>query len=32
MGTLVVGYDGSDSARAALDHALGLAAELGDEW
>jgi nucleotide-binding universal stress UspA family protein len=31
MGTLVVGYDGSDCAQAALDHALGLAAELGDE-
>jgi nucleotide-binding universal stress UspA family protein len=31
MGTLVVGYDGSDSARSALDHALGLAAELGDQ-
>ena len=30
MGTLVVGYDGSDSARSALDHALTLAAELGD--
>jgi nucleotide-binding universal stress UspA family protein len=30
MGTLVVGYDGSDSAGAALDHALELAAELGD--
>ncbi len=30
MGTLVVGYDGSDAAGAALDHALELAAELGD--
>jgi nucleotide-binding universal stress UspA family protein len=30
MGTLVVGYDGSDAARSALDHALKLAAELGD--
>jgi nucleotide-binding universal stress UspA family protein len=30
MGTLVVGYDGSDCARGALDHALELAGELGD--
>ena len=30
MGTLVVGYDGSDAAGAALDQALELAAELGD--
>lgn len=31
MGTLVVGYDSSDCAHAALDHALQLAAELGDD-
>jgi nucleotide-binding universal stress UspA family protein len=30
MATMVVGYDGSDAAAAALDHALNLAAELGD--
>jgi nucleotide-binding universal stress UspA family protein len=30
MGTIVVGYDSSDSARSALDQALGLAADLGD--
>jgi nucleotide-binding universal stress UspA family protein len=30
VGTLVVGYDGSDAARSALDQALRLAAELGD--
>jgi nucleotide-binding universal stress UspA family protein len=30
MGALVLGYDGSDSARAALDQALKLATELGD--
>ena len=30
MGTIVVGYDGSDCAHAALDHALRLAADLGD--
>ena len=30
MGTQVVGYDGTDGARAALDAAAGLAAELGD--
>ena len=30
MSTLVVGYDGTDGSRAALDAALGLAAELGD--
>ena len=30
MGTQVVGYDGTDGARAALDAAVGLAAELGD--
>ena len=30
METLVVGYDGSDSARSALDQALTLAADLGD--
>ena len=30
MGTQVVGYDGTDGSRAALDAALGLAAELGD--
>ena len=28
-GALVVGYDGSDKGRAALDRALGLASELG---
>ena len=31
MGTLVVGYDGSDAARSALDQALTLAADLGDQ-
>jgi nucleotide-binding universal stress UspA family protein len=31
MGAIVVGYDGSAPARAALDHALALARELGDE-
>ena len=30
MGTQVVGYDGTDGSRAALDAAVGLAAELGD--
>jgi nucleotide-binding universal stress UspA family protein len=30
MGTQVVGYDGTDGSRAALDAAIGLAAELGD--
>jgi nucleotide-binding universal stress UspA family protein len=30
MGTQVVGYDGTDGARAALDAAVKLAAELGD--
>jgi nucleotide-binding universal stress UspA family protein len=30
MGTQVVGYDGTDGARAALDAAVGLAAGLGD--
>ena len=30
MGTQVVGYDGTDGARAALSVAAGLAAELGD--
>jgi len=30
MGTIVVGYDASDSARAALSEALTLAAPLGD--
>jgi nucleotide-binding universal stress UspA family protein len=30
MSGIVVGYDGSDRGRAALDRALGLAAELGD--
>jgi nucleotide-binding universal stress UspA family protein len=30
MATQVVGYDGTDGARAALDVAVGLAAELGD--
>jgi nucleotide-binding universal stress UspA family protein len=30
VATLVVGYDGSECARAALDHALRLAADLGD--
>ena len=29
MGTLVVGYDGSDAARSALDQALTLAAGPG---
>jgi len=28
---IVVGYDGSDCAHAALDYAIGLAKELGDE-
>jgi nucleotide-binding universal stress UspA family protein len=31
MGAIVVGYDGSDSSRAALARAQGLATELGDE-
>lgn len=31
MATLVVGYDGSECAHAALDHALQLAADLGDD-
>jgi nucleotide-binding universal stress UspA family protein len=30
MGTQVVGYDGTDGARAALEAAVGLSAELGD--
>ena len=30
MGTLVVGYDGSECAKAALDHAMELGGELGD--
>jgi nucleotide-binding universal stress UspA family protein len=30
MGTLVVGYDGSECAHAALEHTLRLAADLGD--
>jgi nucleotide-binding universal stress UspA family protein len=30
MATLVVGYDGSECARAALDHAIRLAADVGD--
>jgi nucleotide-binding universal stress UspA family protein len=30
MATQVVGYDGTDGARAALDAAVGLAAELND--
>lgn len=30
MADMVVGYDGSDCARAALDRAVSLAAELGD--
>ena len=30
MGQMVVGYDGSDGGRAALDAALSLARELGD--
>jgi nucleotide-binding universal stress UspA family protein len=30
MATRVVGYDGTDGARAALDAAVGLAAELND--
>ncbi len=30
MGTLIVGYDGSECAVAALDHALELGRELGD--
>jgi nucleotide-binding universal stress UspA family protein len=30
MGTLVVGYDGTDGARAALREAVALGAELGD--
>lgn len=31
MGTLIVGYDGSECAHAALDRALKLAADLGDD-
>lgn len=30
MGQIVVGYDGSDCSRVALDEALGLAGDLGD--
>ena len=30
MSEIVVGYDGSDSAKAALDQAIALAKELGD--
>jgi len=30
MAKLVLGYDGTDGSRAALDAAVGLAAELGD--
>ncbi len=30
MSRIVVGYDGSDGSRAALDSAIGLARELGD--
>ena len=30
MATQVLGYDGTDGSRAALDAAVGLAAELGD--
>ncbi len=31
MGSIVVGYDGSDSSKAALSRALDLAKSLGDE-
>jgi len=31
MGTLVVGYDGTDGARAALQAAVALGGELGDD-
>jgi nucleotide-binding universal stress UspA family protein len=31
MSEIVVGYDGSDGAKAALDRAVGLAKELGDK-
>jgi len=31
MGQIVVGYDGSDCSKAALEHAVGLAKGLGDE-
>jgi nucleotide-binding universal stress UspA family protein len=31
MGQIVVGYDGSDCSRAALDEALRLAGDLGDD-
>jgi nucleotide-binding universal stress UspA family protein len=31
MGQIVVGYDGSPAGEAALDQALGLAGDLGDE-
>jgi nucleotide-binding universal stress UspA family protein len=31
MGSIVVGYDGSDSSKAALDRAVRLAKGLGDE-
>jgi nucleotide-binding universal stress UspA family protein len=31
MGTIVVGYDGSDCGQSALDTAIGLARTLGDE-
>ena len=30
MAEIIVGYDGTDSSKAALDQALGLAKELGD--
>jgi nucleotide-binding universal stress UspA family protein len=31
MAEIVVGYDGTDSSKAALDQAVGLAKELGDK-
>jgi nucleotide-binding universal stress UspA family protein len=31
MGQIIVGYDGTDPAKAALDEAIGLAKDLGDK-
>ena len=32
MAGIVVGYDGTDSSKAALDAAVGLAKDLGDRF
>ena len=32
MAEIIVGYDGTDSSKAALDWAAGLAKELGTRW